>query len=127
MPSPAKCKRYYNHPCAKWAAASSSNFIWLWEHGKALCEEYTCRYEKVHKYTNRFSSNELVDGTKASELFPQKGLTPFIQCMLPEYFDTDPIVAYRYYYIGAKSHLLKYTRRQPPQWMQDLGMGEHKD
>jgi len=122
---PNELKRYKNHPCAKWARKSRANFQWLWNHGKALCAEYTYRYGKTHKYDNFFTGQYLESW--ASRDFEEEELIPFVQCMLPEYFDPDPIVAYRNYYMGAKTHLLKYTRRTPPEWMQALELGEHRD
>jgi len=38
-----------NHPCNIWARLTRSNWLWLWNHGKALCKEYTYRYGKKHK------------------------------------------------------------------------------
>lgn len=39
---------HHNHPCAKWTRSTLSNYEWLLEHGIALCEEYTRRYDKEH-------------------------------------------------------------------------------
>ncbi len=36
-----------NHPCAKWARESRSNYIWLAEFGMELCKEYNHRYVKI--------------------------------------------------------------------------------
>lgn len=38
-----------NHPCSIFARKSSGNYKWLWEHYKALCDEFTFRTGKVHK------------------------------------------------------------------------------
>lgn len=38
-----------NHPCAKWTRQSLHNFLWLYDHGIALCEEYSHRFERRHK------------------------------------------------------------------------------
>jgi len=115
--------RYKNHPITKWLIASYKNYIWAYRHGEALCDEYTYRYSKVHMFDSFFRMSELVQ----PESFSQIERTPFVQCMLPEYFDEDPVQAYRNYYMGAKTHLLKYTRRAPPEWMQALELGEHRD
>jgi hypothetical protein len=32
----------------------------------------------------------------------------------------NAITAYRSYYIGEKIHLMKYTRRTPPQWLSNV-------
>jgi hypothetical protein len=46
-----------------------------------------------------------------------KGLTKFAQAM-PEYCRRlDAVEAYRNYYIQEKKHILKYTRREIPEWL----------
>ena len=39
---------FRKHPCTMWAAANQYNLAWLIQHGLALCDEYTARYDKVH-------------------------------------------------------------------------------
>ena len=39
---------FRNHPCTQWAAANQYNLAWLIQHGLALCDEYTLRYDKIH-------------------------------------------------------------------------------
>lgn len=39
---------HMNHPCTLWAGFSQGNFIWLNNHMKYLCSEYTRRYSKYH-------------------------------------------------------------------------------
>lgn len=40
---------HHNHPSAIWTRQSKGNYLWLFEHFKALCNEYTHRTGKVHK------------------------------------------------------------------------------
>lgn len=40
---------HYNHPCARWCRRTVGNFLWLVDHGIALCDEYTFRYSRHHK------------------------------------------------------------------------------
>jgi hypothetical protein len=116
-----KWTKHWSHPCAKWAAASSSNWLWLHEHGKALCEEYTYRYGKIHSYHAGYKN--FVADSKAWDVHD---LTPFVQCMLPEYRAPDAVDAYRAYYSGAKRHLLTYTKREVPDWLREMGLGVQK-
>ena len=37
-----------NHPSSVWVRKSLSNYNWLLELTKELCEEYTFRYSKIH-------------------------------------------------------------------------------
>ena len=39
---------FRKHPCTIWAAANQYNLARLIQHGLALCDEYTARYDKVH-------------------------------------------------------------------------------
>lgn len=38
-----------NHPCSVWVRQSKENARWLYDHGIALCAEYSSRFHKVHK------------------------------------------------------------------------------
>lgn len=40
---------HLNHPSTNWTCKSKANYLWLFEHFKALCEEYHYRTGKVHK------------------------------------------------------------------------------
>jgi hypothetical protein len=106
---------FLNHPCSKWVRQSINNFDWLCKHGIALCEEYTFRYGKKHK------SQEVIEWCMEHKPdLPKVGQTPFVQAMPDEYKNKDPVVAYRKYYIGAKKHILVYTKRMPPSWLGNL-------
>ena len=39
---------HQHHPCAKWCRSSLGNFLWLCDHGIALCDEYMFRYGRRH-------------------------------------------------------------------------------
>ena len=64
-----------NHPCSIWARQSRANWLWLYDHAIALCNEYTLRYGKIHKCESILNNiNTLV------ELLPIGQLTPFVNC-----------------------------------------------
>src|ERR1700744_5896503 len=92
-PGIAPYKRtHYNHPCAKWTRESEGNFHWLLEHGFALADEYTYRYEKVHK------CREILDWVKDNQdllVFPREEITTFYQAMPDKYKQDDVVEAYR--------------------------------
>jgi hypothetical protein len=102
-----------NHPCAIWARESQDNFVWLANHGIALCKEYTFRYGKQHACLNKihwilchFNSN-----------LYNIGLTPFALAMPDEYKTDDAVESYRNYYVGAKSDIAKWNKtRRTPSW-----------
>ena len=107
-----------NHPCRIWTGKSKANFYWLKDLGLALCSEYTHRYGKVHK------SQEVLENLPDLNI-KDVGLTPFAQAMPDEYKDEDIVKAYRSYYLGAKSHILTYTNREPPDWLK--GIAKYKE
>lgn len=106
---------HQNHPCVKWASKTYDNFDWLRKLGLELCKEYTYRYGKIHKCQPLLEDLIIPSFDK----FSDKGSTPFVQAMPNEYKDKDPVKAYRNYYLGAKKHILKYTRREIPFWVEE--------
>lgn len=108
-------RSHYNHPCCKWARSSVSNYRWLINHGLALCEEYTKRYNKIHK------SREIIewcrDNYEVEMFYDCHEPTPFAQAMPEEYYNESAVVAYRSYYIGEKKSIAKWNKAtEPPEW-----------
>jgi hypothetical protein len=108
---------HIDHPCAVWARDSINNYMWLYELFVALCDEYTHRYGKTHK-TDTLLRSALCD---APISISSTELTPPAQAMPDTFKHSDPVVAYRQYYIGAKSSFAKWTRRPIPEWFQTMG------
>lgn len=104
---------HMNHPCAKWVREDMHNYNWLLALGEALCKEYTHRYGKIHK------SQAVIEWCADMDIFsmPDEARTPFAQAMPDEYKNNDPVIAYRNYYAGEKGHMLAYTNRERPQWL----------
>ena len=86
-----------NHPSTIWTRECAANYSWLYEHMRALGDEYTKRYNKIHmsitkcKYLWRFPND-----------IPRTEFTQPPQCMPDEYKDKCSIKAYWNYYIGEK-------------------------
>jgi len=116
---------HVHHPCVKWAANYQPNFAWLQQLGFYLCEEYTYRYGREHK------SEAIIHRALSfvnSVSWPEEATIRFPQCMPAVYKDEfDCRSAYRNYYLGEKTHLLKYTRRHVPDFIACMALGEHKD
>ena len=113
-PGKAPYKRtHYNHPCAKWARESISNYEWLVEFGYFIAQEYTHRYDKIHKCLDIIS---WCDDNSHTLNLPDIGLTPWAQAMPDEYKDPCAVQAYRNYYLGDKAKLCKWTNRKVPTW-----------
>lgn len=108
-------KTHYNHPCTKWVAQSPQNYQWLVELTLALHDEWRYRYnhppERMHK------SVEVMLTLPSPDFLSNKGLTPFAQAMPEQYKSDDAVKAYRAYYLGEKSNILTYTKRECPDWL----------
>jgi hypothetical protein len=106
---------HIDHPCALWVRESRDNYDWLWRLGAALADEYEFRYKLKHPARPVLWTLEV-----------QPALPPLDQseppCAMPEECKVsteglyDAVASYRNYYLTAKLHLLKWTRRRPPHW-----------
>jgi hypothetical protein len=102
-----------HHPCTLWAATSRANYAWLFDHFRALNDEYFHRY-----YKNHLSWTKLRDVlAEPPAQMRDDDPTPFAQAMPDEYKHDDAVVAYRAYYINEKANLLTYTKRDQPTWL----------
>lgn len=120
---------WQHHPCTKWAMTTYGNFKWLKRLGIALCDEYTYRYEKVH--ATRVVIEACImpldwQDNNPDDPFCSFEITERPQCMPDTYKDFDTMFAYRNYYLGEKTYILKYTKRHVPDWVSCMGLGEHK-
>lgn len=108
---------YINHPCTQWVRQNKENFMWLYNHGKALCEEKLFRYFNNPPHKRQSDYDRFLHYL---DFIPSGDLEPFAQEMPEQYKCVDTVKAYRDYYIGKKKHILYYTRRQVPHWLQGL-------
>jgi hypothetical protein len=107
-------KTHENHPCAVWVRESKSNYIYLWHLMKFLGEEYQYRFNRTHKTIHDHLENLYTPPINLIE----KALTPAPVCMPNEYIVKNSLVeSYRNYYRIGKIHLMKYTKREIPQWI----------
>lgn len=104
---------HINHPSAVWCRQSIENYSWLVEHMYALLNEYKYRYDKVHKCASLAYYIQS----------PPKNLTEYDWTPMPcamdnQYIISDnPLTNYRNYYKNGKKHLFAWTKRQPPEWI----------
>lgn len=101
-----------NHPSSVWCRKTRGNFKWLLAHFKALCEEYTARYNKVHK------SSQLLSIFEANaDLIPEGDLMPFsnnarnLEKGVDYTQESDVNLAYQLY-LGARWE----TDKREPTW-----------
>lgn len=106
---------HINHPCSIWARETLGNWLWLFDHGIAICREYTRRYGKTHK-------SELVIRQCIEDMRDQSialynlTRTPHPQCMPDEYKHADTVTAYRQYYLGDKAYMATWKQNKPEWW-----------
>jgi hypothetical protein len=104
-------RTHYNHPCNKWVRESARNYEWLLLHAYALCEEYTRRYDKIHKTEKVI---EWCDENRPE--LPNIEMTKQPTCM-PDYCKSNSVVeSYRKFYINEKSKFAKWKDGRIPLW-----------
>jgi len=108
-------KTHFNHPSAVWTRANIENYLWLYNLWLDLLSEYTYRYGKQH------ASSRLIKWlSSAPNNIPDGKFYPPTQAMPDEFKCDDSIDAYRKYYVLAKNHLAKWTKRDMPAWYHSL-------
>ena len=102
-----------NHPSTIWTRISKSNYEWLYKLFVELSEEYTYRYDRVHK--SYLNLKEILSNPPSK--IPDKGFTEPPPAM-PEYCKIigDSVSSYRNYYRQEKKHIAKWTKRPVPNW-----------
>lgn len=111
---------HFNHPCTVWTRESSSNYEWHYQHFIALCDEYTYRYDRLHR-TDRILRETLKIPPRK---IPQGDMTPFKLAMKsnPEcMFEDDPVKSYRMFYQTKQARFsMDWTKRETPEWFQSV-------
>jgi hypothetical protein len=107
---------HYNHPCTVWTMASEENYLWHYQHFVALCDEFTHRYDKVHKSDAVLRKTLIAPPKNIAQIsktqFPlAMGSNP--ECMFPD----DPVKSYRMFYQTKQDRFkMAWTRRDVPDW-----------
>jgi hypothetical protein len=108
------------HPCSLWVMESSKNYAWAYHHLKALSEEFTFRFGKIHKSWDKLG---VILESRPSSI-KEGDLTPFRlamntepQCINPE----DPVGSYRKFYITKQKRFkMTWTGRDKPYWFEGV-------
>jgi Pyrimidine dimer DNA glycosylase len=106
---------HINHPSAVWVRQSNNNYNWLYAHFLALLNEYTFRYGKSHKCESMIDVLKTPPHNIPVDYFTQPTCAMDKQYII----STDSVTNYRNYYKHGKSHLHKYTKRNPPDWLSE--------
>lgn len=97
------------HPCTKWTCGLP-NYNWLRKHAEAIFDEHEFRFGR------RPHTAKVVEQLPRFE--PVQGPLRFVLAMPDHLKHSNPIVAYRRYYKHSKLPMAKWTRRNPPEWLQ---------
>ena len=115
---------HLNHPVVKWTARSIENFEFGFSHFKAICAEYTYRYNKVHKSWTKL--HQLLWEMHHELPFKGKPDTYPICCTgyetrFPRHAPIEEAVqCYRTYYLEAKKDIATWNKSRPaPLWYLD--------
>ena len=115
---------YRSHPCTLWASTNLANWVWLFSHAEALCDEYKLRFGKTHY--GRSQLNHMFGMFQWEKYIPMAKRTPFARALnqsqgrnldlLGE--DMDGVQAYRTFYLREKARFAKWGRapQGPPSW-----------
>lgn len=104
---------HQNHPSAVWARETRANYLWLYALFQELSDEYTFRYDRIHK-----TWNDLGEFLREPPTTIKNGnITSFAQAMGDEFkVPNNAVMAYRNYYNGAKASFATWKRREAPSW-----------
>lgn len=106
---------HINHPSAIWVRKSKENYIWLAHMLLALCTEYTYRYEKIHKVQRDNLCFVLLGNIPKN--IGNEGWSEPTPAMPDTYkVNSNSILSYINYYVGAKQHLASWKKREKPDW-----------
>ena len=105
---------HINHPSAVWARHSARNYLWLYDLYVELMNEYTYRYEKIHKCSMLMRSLA-VPPRNISYDAPFTEPTP----AMPDQYKVpgNSIQSYHNYYNGEKQRMFSWKKREAPGWI----------
>ena len=89
---------HLNHPSSVWCRENDKQYIWFFKHMMHLGDEYTKRYNKIHKSITKCW--EFLCHTPPGMPIAEFRQPP--QCMPDKYKDKCSVRAYWNYYIGEK-------------------------
>ena len=92
--SPAYKPTHKNHPSTVWVRSNTLCYRWAWQHLKALGDEYTRRYGKVHKTIREHL--DVLARYPEGMVYGEFNEPP--QCMYDECKRDDTVLAYQVYY-----------------------------
>jgi len=112
---------HVNHPCTVWTRESLTNFNWLLDCTKYMCEEFTYRYGGKH------SVEFIIDWMYENPPnLKDIGLTEFAQAMPDVYKSDSATEAYRKYYAFKTTYMKVHWKLEDriPNWWNESFINE---
>lgn len=110
---------HLNHPSTVWTRRSAECYLWHYSLFVSLCDEYSLRYEKVHK-TDTLLREILKHPPENIESYEEDIFTNFPLAMKsePQCMDqSDPVKSYREFYkTKTKRMKMVWKKRDIPEW-----------
>lgn len=101
-----------NHPMAIWVRENTANYNFVYKLLVAVSDEYTLRYNKVHKTTNLFPL--LKDPPVNQKVAYELTIPP--SCMPDDCKLDGAIPSYRNYYKKYKKDIAVWKYTETPEW-----------
>jgi hypothetical protein len=107
-----------NHPCTIWAGQCFENAEWLLDLTHSLNTEFMYRFNHTASHKSLQMLDDIAMGRLIRLHLPKLGgTTPPALAMPEEYRSDNTVESYRLYYRLDKQHLLKYSKREKPEWL----------
>ena len=107
-------KSVTKHPCTIWTRSSKGNYMWHYKHVAAMCDEYTKRYDKVHKFHKML---DYVLQSVESIAWDKVELEDFTLAIQDtRWHRSDTVESYRTYYNMEKFLFAKWKNGNIPTW-----------
>lgn len=102
-----------NHPSAIWTRRSKQNYQWLYDMWCQLMNEYTYRYGKQHACEKLKQALAMAPRNIPDSVFTEP--TP----AMPDQYKVvgDSVTSYKNYYLGSKSAMFSWKKRETPGWV----------
>jgi hypothetical protein len=121
---------YANHPMTKWVGDSLPNFLWAYDHARAINDEYQYRFGKIHKSERILDSIAKIKSSLYTAFADIQAIdkTTVPQCMPDQYRHEDPVTAYKNYYYNEKKYFAKWEKGRPkPVWFKQMERGDNAE
>ena len=111
---------HFNHPCSVWTRETNNNYNWHFVHWKALCDEYTYRYGKVHKSWRDLSG--ILEAHPRNITIGYLKPRPFAISDAVPIDHSNPVETYRRFYETKQNNfaMLWQKGRPRPEWFNEL-------